>query len=181
MPRIPAINPEHATGRAAQLLLGVESKLGFASNITRTMANSPAVLEGYLEFSKALSKGHLPSKLREQIALTVAETNGCHYCLAAHSAIGKTVGLSDEAIEDSRQALSPDSQTAAALQFARKLITERGIVSHADLAHLHGVGFGDGDIAEIIANVSLSLFTNYFNHVAQTKLDFPEVPELQAH
>ncbi len=181
MSRIPAINPDQATGQAQELLRGVENNLGFVPNIMRTMANSSAVLKGYLEFSNALSKGHLSSKLREQIALTVAEANGCHYCLAAHSAIGKTVGLSEEAIEDSRQALSPDSQTAAVLQFARKLVTERGMVSHADLAHLHGVGFGDGDIAEIIANVSLSLFTNYFNHVAQTKLDFPEVPELQAH
>ena len=181
MSRLPAINPDRATGQAQQLLRGVESNLGFVPNILRTMANSPAVLEGYLEFSKALAKGRLSSKLREQIALTVAEANGCHYCLAAHSAIGKTVGLSEEAIEDSRQAMSPDSQTAAVLQFARKLVNERGMVSNTDLAHLHGVGFGDGDITEIIANVSLSLFTNYFNHVAETKLDFPKVSELQAY
>ncbi len=179
MPRIPAINPDQATGQAQELLRGVENSLGFVPNIVRTMANSPAVLKGYLEFSKALSKGRLASKLREQIALTVAEVNGCHYCLAAHSAIGKTVGLSEEAIEDSRQAISPDSRTAAALQFARTLVSQRGLVSNTDLAHLHGVGFDDGEIAEIIATVSLSLFTNYFNHVAKTKLDFPEVRELQ--
>ncbi len=181
MSRLPAINPDHATGHAQELLRGVENNLGFVPNVVRTMANSSAVLEGYLEFSKALAKGRLPSKLREQIALTVAEVNGCQYCLAAHAAIGKTVGLSEEAIEDSRQVISPDSQTAAVLQFARKLVIERGMVSTADLAHLHGVGFNDGDIAEIIANVSLSLFTNYFNHAVKTKLDFPEVSELQAY
>ena len=181
MSRIPGINPDQASGQAQQLLRGVEINLGFVPNIVRTMANSPAVLEGYLEFSKALSKGHLPSKLREQIALTVAEANGCHYCLAAHAAIGKTVGLSEEAIQDSRQAISPDSQTAAVLQFVLKLVIERGLVSHADLAHLHNAGFNDGDIVEIIANVSLSLFTNYFNHVAETQLDFSEVSALQAH
>ncbi|MGB0911100.1 MAG: carboxymuconolactone decarboxylase family protein [Nitrospirales bacterium] len=181
MSRIPAINPDQATGPAQELLRGVENTLGFVPNTIRTMANSPAVLEGYLEFSKSLSKGRLPSKLREQIALTVAEVNGCRYCLAAHSAIGKTIGLSEEAIEDSRQSISPDSQTAAVLQFARALVIERGMVSNADLAHIHGAGFSDGDIAEIIATVSLSLFTNYLNHVAQTKLDFPEVTELQAY
>ena len=179
MSRIPAINPDHATGQAQQLLHDVENQLGFTPNVVRTMANAPAVLQGYLEFTKALSKGQLSSKLREQIALAVAETNGCHYCLAAHSAIGKTVGLSDETIEDSRQAISPDSQTAAVLQFTRKLVIKRGLVSNADLAHLHGVGFDDGDIAEIIANVSLSLFTNYFTLVAETTLDFPVATELE--
>ena len=180
MSRLPAINPDHATGHAQELFRGVENRLGFIPNVLRTMANAPVVLEGYLEFSKALSKGHLPSKLREQISLAVAEINACRYCLAAHSAIGKTIGLSEETIEDSRQAISPDSQTAAVLQFVRKLVIDRGMVSHADLAHLRGLGFGNGDIAEIIANVSLSLFTNYFNHVAETEVDFPEVSRLRA-
>ena len=71
MSRIPAINPEQATGQAQRLLQGVKSKLGFAPNIMRTMANSPAALQGYLGFSNALSKGNLSPKFREQIALAV--------------------------------------------------------------------------------------------------------------
>ncbi len=180
MTRLQAIHPETATGQAKHILDGVQGKLGFTPNIMRTMANSPAVLQGYLDFSRALSKGKLSPKLREQIALTVAEANGCNYCLAAHSAIGKTVGLSEETIQDSRQAQSPDRQIAAVLHFARKIVLERGRVKDSDLTPLRQAGFGDGDIAEIVANVSLTLFTNYFNHVAETEIDFPAVPELEA-
>ncbi len=180
MPRIPALNPETATGQAQRLLKGVEGKLGFAPNIMRTMANSPAVLQGYLDFSGALSKGRLSPKLREQIALTVSEVNDCRYCLAAHSAIGRTVGLSEEAISDSRRGESLDTKEAAALEFTRNVVSNRGQVADEDVAKLRKAGFGEGEIAEILANIGLTLFTNYFNHVAGTEVDFPAVSELEA-
>jgi uncharacterized peroxidase-related enzyme len=180
MSRIPAINPEHATGHAAKLLQGVESKLGFAPNIMRTMANSPAVLQGYLDFSQALSKGNLSAKLREQVALAVSEVNNCQYCLAAHSAIGRSVGLSDEAIRDSRKAESTDPKEATVLAFARKIVEDRGWVSDEDLTKLRKLGFSQGDIVELIANISLTLFTNYFNYVAETEVDFPTVAASEA-
>ncbi len=180
MSRLKAINPEQATGQAKRLLDGVQSKLGFAPNIMRTMANSPAVLQGYLDFSNALSKGNLSPKLREQIALAVSEINDCQYCLAAHSAIGRSVGLSEEAIEDSRRGESPDTKEATALDFTRKVVLDRGWVADEEVAKLRKVGFTEGDIAEIIANIALISFTNYFNHVAKTEIDFPKVSKLEA-
>ena len=181
MPRLPAVNPDTATGQAQHLLQGVQKKLGFAPNIMRTMANAPAVLQGYLDFSAALSKGRLSAKFREKIALIVSEANSCGYCLAAHSAIGQSVGLSEEAIRDSRQGESTDTKEAVALAFTRNLVTQRGWATDEEVAKLHRAGFSDGDIAEVIANIALTLFTNYFNHVAGTEIDFPVAPDLHAH
>jgi uncharacterized peroxidase-related enzyme len=180
MPRIPAIQPENATGEAKQLLDEVESNLGFVPNIMRTMVNSPAILQGYLEFSNALSKGNLSQKFRQQVALAVSEVSDCEYCLAAHSAIGRSVGLSEEAIEDSRKGDSINPKEAVVLAFARKVIENRGWVTDEDVAKLRKVGFSQSDIVELIANISLTLFTNYFNHVAETEVDFPAVSELEA-
>ena len=179
MPRLPALHADTATGQAKDYLDEAEAKLGFTPNLIKTMANSPAVLKSYLNFSSALGIGMLPAKLREQIALTVAETNSSDYCLAAHAAIGKTVGLNDETVQDSRRAQSPNRKEAAVLQFARKLVIDRGWVNDDELARLRQVGLSDGEITEIVANVALHLFTNYFTHVAGTEVDFPEVPELQ--
>lgn len=39
-------------------------------------------------------------------------------------------------------------------------------------------GLTDAEIAEIIATTALSIFTNYFNHVAGTAVDFPAAPKL---
>ena len=175
MQRLPALDPTHATGRAKELLDGVQAKLGMIPNLMRTMANSPAVLEAYLNAQGALAMGSLPAKLREQIALTVAEVNGCDYCVAAHAAVGKMVGLSHQDILDSRNGTSPATQVEAALQFARMLVHQRGWVGDADIARLRRLGYGDGEIAEILAHVALSLFSNYFNHVADTVIDFPAV------
>jgi uncharacterized peroxidase-related enzyme len=144
------------------------------------MANSPAVLDAYLGFSSALTGGELPAKLRESIALTVGEANGCQYCVSAHSALGSGAGLSDQEIADSRRGASTDLESAAALRFARKIVAERGRVSDEDVTALREAGFDDGGIAEIVANVAINLFTNYFNHVAETEIDFPEAKALDA-
>ena len=180
MSRIPAINPDQATGQAATLLQGVERQLGFTPNVLRTMANSPIVLQGYLDFSRALTQGNLSSTFREQIALAVSEANNCQYCLATHSAIGRSVGLSEEVIGDSRRGDSLDPKKATVLAFARKVLETRGLVSDEDLAKLRKVGFSHGDIVELIANISLTVFTNYFNHLAETEIDFPPVDALNA-
>lgn len=180
MPRLRAVMTSDTTGKARELLEGVEKKLGMAPNIMRTMANSPAVLEAYLAFNSALAKGSLSAKLREQIALAVGEANQCKYCLAAHTALGKMAGLSEADIADSRRGASSHGKTQAALGFARKLVRERGWVGDDDLATLRSAGFDDGGIAEIVAAVAVNIFTNYLNHVAHTEIDFPNVSELQA-
>ena len=178
MPRIDPVDSNRAGAKARELLADVEADWGMTPNIIRTLANAPTALEGYLGFSKALGSGVLPEELREQIALTVAETNRCDYCVAAHSAIGRAVGLSKDAVLDSRRGTSPKSKVRAVLHFARQMVQRRGWVDDDDVLHLREAGYIDREIVEIVANVALNVFTNYFNHVAGTEPDFPEVPEL---
>ncbi len=180
MPRLNAVDPESATGKAKELLDGVQAKIGMVPNLMRTFANSPAVLEAYLGFGNALSSGVLSPKLREQIALAVSEANDCDYCRAAHSAVGKKLGLSDQELLDSRQATSADEKTAAGLEFVRELVEKEGWVTDEDLGRVRDAGYGEAEIAEIVANVALTIFTNYFNHVADTEIDFPIASPLAA-
>jgi uncharacterized peroxidase-related enzyme len=178
MSRVKAIAPEIATGKVKDLLDAVQSKLGMVPNSMRSMANSPAVLDGYLLLSGSLVKGTLSAKVREQIALAVGQINRCDYCLAAHSAIGKMVGLTDDQIRDSRLATAVDPKTDTLLRFACKLVDSRGQVSDGDVQVVRDAGFDDGAIAEVVANVALSVFTNYFNLAAGTDIDFPKVSAL---
>lgn len=175
MPRLNAVDPARATGKAKDLLDAVKAKLGLTPNMMRTMAISPAVLEGYLNFGAALGGGSLPARLREQIALAVAEANGCDYCLSAHSALGCLAGLKDEEIAKSREGFSTDPKAEAALTFAVAVVAGKGDVSDAAFTQVRGAGFTDGEIAEIIAHVALNVLTNYFNKAAETVIDFPRV------
>ena len=181
MTRLNAIDPDHAQGQAKTLLEGVRAKLGMTPNLMRTFANSPAVLSAYLGFSGALQAGALPAKLREQVALAVSEQNGCGYCLGAHTALGRAAGLSDETILDARRGQSTDRRAAAALRFVNRVVADRGRVDDAELAAVRAAGFDDGEIGELVAHVALTVFTNYFNHVAETEEDFPVAPQLVAH
>ncbi len=175
MSRLPAIEITNATGKAKDLLTAVQNKLGRAFNMTRVMANSPAVLEGYLGLSGALGGGLLDAKTRERLALVTAQENECDYCLSAHSAIGKMVGLTKEQIAESRKGQGDDDRTSAALVFTQRLVTTRGGINDSDLAAVRQAGFSDGEIAEIIAHVALNVLTNYFNKAAQVDIYFPKV------
>lgn len=179
MSRLAQIAPETATGKTQVLFQGVQGKLGMVPNMMRVMGNSPAVLEAYLQFSGTLARGSLSAGNREQISLVVGEANGCDYCLAAHSTIGRMVGLTADQIRDSRQATAVDSKTNALLQFARKVVDARGRVDDEDVQGLREFGFTEGEVVEAVANVALSIFTNYFNHVAATDIDFPAAPTLE--
>lgn len=175
MPRLTLIQPEASTGRAQELLAGVKKKLGIVPNLTRVLANSPAALAGYLDFSGALATGALTPSVREALALTLAEVHSCGYCLSAHTTIGKMVGLKEDAILDARRGLATDPKTAALLQLARTIALKRGEISDADLRSARVAGSTDGEIVEVVGAVALNVYTNWLNHVAATPIDFPEV------
>jgi uncharacterized peroxidase-related enzyme len=175
MSRLEPIQTQDATGKAKELLEAVQAKLKITPNMTKVMANSPAVLQAYLSFSGALAGGALPAKLREEIALEVGEQNACQYCVSAHTAIGKMTGLTDAQIEDARNAKSSSAKESAALTFARELVAKKGRTTDADLDAVRRAGYTDGEIAEIIAHVALNVFTNYFNNSARVEVDFPKI------
>lgn len=173
--RLCAVDPATATGKTKDLLGAVHSALGRTPNMMRTMANSPAVLEGYLNLNAALGKGALRPALREQIALAVAEANACDYCLSAHRVFGQMAGLTSDQIADSRHAASADPKADAALKFAVAVVATKGAVTDAHFATVREAGLTEEEIAEILAHVALNVFTNYFNKAARTVVDFPMV------
>ena len=175
MNRITQIDPSQATGKTKQLFDGVQAKLGIVPNLFRVFGNSTAALEGYLNFSGSLAGGVLNAKIREQIALAVAEINYCGYCLSAHTYIGGKVGLNQHEIEAARKVSGTDDRTTAILNLARSIVMQRGELSETEFAAAREAKLTDAEIVETVANVALNILTNYLNHVAQTVVDFPEV------
>ena len=167
-----------SSSRTKSRLDGIHAQCGMVPNLVRTMADAPAQLEPYMSTYAALSGGFLSVKLREQIALVVAETNGCDYCVAAHSEIGQRIGLSEGEIADGHRATSTHRKTELALQFARELVENHGRVDAVVVLRLRRAGYREEAVVDIIANVALNVFANYFNHVAQTAADLLELSDL---
>jgi uncharacterized peroxidase-related enzyme len=173
--RIAPVNPASAEPKAQELLGAVQKKLGMTPNLMKTLAHSPAALEGYLSLSGALGGGVLPAKVREELALFVGQVNECDYCVSAHSLLGKMAGLNPGQIADARRGTAGEPAAQAALKLAQAVVNTRGDVSDADLAAARSGGLGDAEIAEVVAHVALNVFTNFFNRLAHTEVDFPKV------
>lgn len=179
MSRLPQIDPAQATPEQAELFEAVQQKLGRVPNLLRALGNSTAALRGYLEFSGTLAEGTgLDAQQREIVALAVAQANGCEYCLAAHTTIGKMVGLSPEEVAAARQNDGVNDTQQALAQFVNQVLQQRGRVTNDQLEAFRAAGFGDDAITEVVAHVALSVYTNYFNNLAETEVDFPAAPPL---
>lgn len=172
MSRLTPIDPAQASGKAKVLLDGVGKAFGFTPNITRIMAQAPAVLEAYLAFAKAMSAAKLGTAFGDQIALAVAGANGCEYCASAHMARGKAAGIDTAELARNLDGRSADRKVAAGLAFAHTVLATRGHVADEDVHRVRDAGYSDGEIAELLGFVALNIFTNYFNTVTQPEVDF---------
>jgi len=144
--------------------------------MTKVMANSPALLKGYLALSSALSGGVLPAAVRERLALATAEYNGCEYCLSAHTYIGANLAKVDaEELEAARDAKASDLHTAALLTLSDALARGRGSVGDGVVQAARETGVTDAEIGEVVGNLALNVLTNYFNILAKVDNDWPVV------
>lgn len=175
MPRISPVDSASASPAIQATFSAIKSKIGMVPNLFKTFARSPSVLDGYLGFSDTLSKGLLDAKQREVVALAVAQANECHYCISAHTAIGKGAGLTSEEMHKARAGQGLNARDGAIAAFAKTVVATHGRVSDADIAKARNAGLNDDQLVEIIANVALNVLTNYTNNVAQTDIDFPKV------
>ena len=180
MSRITVPSFETAPAASQPMLEAVRKQLGVIPNSFRVLSLSPAALQGLLGLNGALGKA-LDLKTRERIAIAIAQSNDCDYCLSAHSYIGLNLAKIDAAeIDLARKGASADPRANAAVAFALKINEERGKVSDADVHAVKAAGFTDGQIVEIIAVVAENIFTNLLNIVAGTEIDFPVVLAAEA-
>ncbi|NDV09710.1 carboxymuconolactone decarboxylase family protein [Rhodococcus sp. IEGM 248] len=172
MSGLPQIDPTTATGKGGALLTQVQKALGVTPKMTKVMANSPALLEGYLALSGALNHGALPAAVRERLAIATAEANGCGYCLSAHIYIGANITEIDgDELEKARTAQSADSHTAALLALWDTIVRGRGSVDD----DVEAAGVTDAEIAEVVEHIALNVLTNYFNVLSGVDNDWPVV------
>lgn len=62
---------------------------------------APAAWKGYQEFDKAaMADGALPAKTKELIAVAVALTTQCPYCIEIHTKQAKSAGCSEAEIAE---------------------------------------------------------------------------------
>jgi len=176
MTRLLLIEPGTADSITEDLFETARKQIGGIPNMVRAMANSPALLSGYLALSDALSRGRLRPAVREEIALAIAQRNGCDYCMSAHSFVAERIlHLDASTIDAARRGRGHDPKAEAALRLAIDINDARGGITRAQLDAATAAGLDDPEIAEVVGNVALNVLTNYFNKAADIDIDFPPV------
>ncbi|MFW6290352.1 MAG: carboxymuconolactone decarboxylase family protein [Mariniphaga sp.] len=155
----------------------LNSQMGFVPNIYATYAFSKDALGRYMNF--AGGKTSLTAKEKEVINLIVSQVNGCTYCLAAHTAVGKMTGFTDEQILELRKgSASFDTKLDALVKLAKSITENRGNVDDATLDAFLNAGYDKGNLVDLILAVGEKSITNFLHKVTDIPIDFPEAPTL---
>ncbi|SAL63683.1 alkylhydroperoxidase [Caballeronia terrestris] len=177
MSRFSQINVNDATGVTADLFAGIKRAMGRVPNAYATVGtHSPAVLAAALNGDAVLAKSSLDKRDVEAIKLAVSEIAGCDYCVAAHTVVGKMVGLS---LEETKQVRAGDAtgntKRDALVRFVRHVVTTSGTVDQARVDEVRAAGYSEAQVVEALFAISVITFTNLLNRVNDTEVDFPAV------
>lgn len=157
----------------------LEKGLGFVPNLYATLAHSENALGNYLALQNA--KSSLRAKEREAVNLAVSQVNECEYCLAAHTALGKMNGFTEEQILELRGGTASfDPRLAALARFARETTLHRGKPGPAVTDDLLAAGYTQENLIDIIVLIGDKIVTNYLHGVTRIPVDFPAAPVLEA-
>lgn len=167
-----------ATGEVARVFEQIRKALGTVPDAYVGIgSNSVAALQSLLELDNSLRNGSLIAQEIELVKLAVSEANGCSYCVAAHSYLGARVGLAPTDIEAARHGCpSGNPKHDALTAFARHLVSApRGTIAPEVVARMRAAGYGDRQIVDVLTVISAITFTNLFNRINNTAIDFPKV------
>lgn len=151
--------------------------VGFMPNLFATLGLSDNGLNRYISFQNG--KSSLTNKEKEAINLIVSEANDCNYCRAAHTAIGKMNGFTDEqALEIRRGQASFDEKLNAIVKLSHDIVNTRGKLNKNYLELFFNKGYSKGNLVDVILQIGEKTMTNYLHNVTQVEIDFPNVPKI---
>ncbi|MEU0076772.1 carboxymuconolactone decarboxylase family protein [Micromonospora tulbaghiae] len=177
MSRFTAYEPDTAPAAARPVMAGVRRTLGHLPAAVSLMAGSPELLKGFLAANAAFEATDLDPVAREVVVLTVATRNGCHLCLAMHTATLVRHGAAPELIEALRAgATLPDPRLEALRRFTVAVLDHRGAVPDADLDALLAAGWQPRHALDVVLGVGTYTISTFANRLTDAPLDAPLAP-----
>jgi uncharacterized peroxidase-related enzyme len=167
---------EVSTGNQA-IFDQLEKGLGFVPNLYATLAHSENALGNFLGYANG--KSSLSKKEQEVINLAVSQVNECSYCLAAHTAIGKGQGFTEEQTLELREGYASfDTKLDALAVFASETALQRGKPSQETVDALLASGYNRENVVDAVLVISEITVTNYLHGITKVAVDFPAAASL---
>ncbi len=169
--------PDNADEKAKPILTQIQGKFGMLPNFFGALGLDGVSLEAFMALQSKLEQSKFSKRDQEMLALAVANYNGCHYCVSAHTFSAKRMaGMNEEECREAQHGRAKDPREQVIIDIALAILKNHGQLDKELLARAKAEGFTEADIVQLTLLTALNSFTNWLNNVVDPKIDFPEVP-----
>lgn len=155
----------------------MQNAFGKVPNIYAMFTHSETALADYLALQNR--KSTLSAKEREIINLVVSQINGCKYCSAAHTAVGKMYGFTDNEIVEIRKAeVLFDAKYAALATFVKETAANKGRPSVEAYNSFFAAGYTKANFVDVLIIIGDKIISNYLHNITEVTVDWPEIPQI---
>jgi len=176
MSRISAIEKNEVSEDVQEIFTEIESAFGKVPNLFKTYAHFPPLLKANWDKVKALMmQGNLSRKTKEAIAVLVSKDNSCSYCVAAHTAALKSIGVTGKEIEIIEHDIGKSDFTEKErklITFARKANKDPNRITDEEFEVLKKTGATEPEIVEALGVMELFAAFNKFLDSLNVEVDF---------
>ena len=163
---------ESAPPASRRAMAAVTGKQGYLPAGVGLLAESPEALEGFLRLSGTFDACTLDPVAREVVIMTVAVRNGCHLCVAMHTARLGALGADPALTADLRSgAPLADARLEAVRAFTLRVLDTAGEVGEESLNGLLGHGFTRRNALEIVLGIGTYTLSTLANRLTGAPVD----------
>ncbi len=176
MSRISVVGKSDVPKDVQEIFTEIEGAFGMVPNLFKTYAHFPPLLRANWDKVKALMmQGDLSRKTKEAIAVLVSKDNSCSYCVAAHTAALKSIGVTEEEIEIIENDIEKSDFTKkeqGLIVFARNANKDPIRIKDEGFESLKKAGATESEIVEALGVMELFAAFNKFLDSLNVEVDF---------
>ncbi|OLF17962.1 carboxymuconolactone decarboxylase family protein [Actinophytocola xanthii] len=164
--------PETAPPAARRAMAATARRLGYLPAPVARMAAAPELLDGFLRLRDLFDATTLDPLARETLIMTIATRNGCHVCVAMHTA--KLTALdADTALVAALRAGTalPESRLEALRRFTLDVLEHAGDVDAERLEAFLANGFTHRQALEVVLGIGTYTLSTLANRLTAAPLD----------
>lgn len=163
---------ESAPSAARKFMTATRNHLGYLPAGLARMAASPQLLEGFGKLTTIFDSSTLDPVAREVVIMTVATRNGCHICVAMHTARLTALGASPDLIAALRDADPlPDECLEAIRVFTLAVIHTAGDVGDRTLRDFLAHGYTTQNALEVTLGIGTYTMSTLANRLTGAPVD----------
>jgi AhpD family alkylhydroperoxidase len=163
---------ETAPAASRRSMTAVTAKQGYLPVAVGLLAESPEALDGFLRLSATFDACTLDPLAREVVIMTVAVRNGCHLCVAMHSARLAALGADPDLAAALRSgAPVGEVRLDAVRAFTLQVLDTAGDVDGEAVAEFLSHGFTRRNALEVVLGIGALTLSTLANRLTGAPVD----------